>query len=82
MPNQATLNPLLISKFVLWIVAIVAATILLRRHKVTSKVRLAFLVGGVLVFAAIHGGGGLIGGALGVVIIRGLEIRQVIPRAG
>jgi riboflavin transporter FmnP len=37
--------------------------------------------GGVLVFAAIHGGGGLIGGVLGVVIIRGLESRHVIPRA-
>ena len=55
MPNQATLNPVLISKFVLWIVVIVAATILLRRHKVTSKVRLAFLVGGVLVFGVTYG---------------------------
>lgn len=43
---------------------------------------LASAFGGVMVFAAIHGGGGLIGGALGVVIIRGLERRQVIPRAG
>lgn len=42
---------------------------------------LASAFGGVLVFAAIHGGGGLIGGALGVVIIRGLESRRVIPRA-
>ena len=43
---------------------------------------LASAFGGVLVFAAIHGGGGLIGGVLGVVIVRGLESRQVIPRAG
>jgi len=55
MPNQMTLNPLLISKFVLWIVAIVAVTILLRRHKATSKVRLAFVVGGVLVFGLAYG---------------------------
>ncbi len=48
MPNQ--INPLLISKFVLWIVVIVTATLLLNRRKVTSKVRLAFLIGGVLVF--------------------------------
>ena len=38
------------------------------------------MFGGVLVFAAIHGGGGLIGGILGVVIIRGLERRYVMPR--
>ena len=48
MPNQ--INPLLISKFVLWIVVIVTATPLLNLRKVTSKVRLAFLIGGVLVF--------------------------------
>lgn len=41
---------------------------------------LASAFGGVLFFAAIHGGGGLIGGVLGVVIIRGLERRMVIPR--
>lgn len=55
MPNQMTPSPLLISKFVLWIVAIVAATILLRRRKATSKVRLAFVVGGVLVFGLAYG---------------------------
>jgi len=38
------------------------------------------MFGGVLVFAALHGGGGLIGGALGMIIIRGLESRQVISR--
>ena len=55
MPNQMTPSPLLISKFVLWIAVIVTATILLRRHKVTSKVRLAFIVGGVLVFGLVYG---------------------------
>jgi len=55
MPNQMTPSPLLISKFVLWIAVIVTATILLRRHKVTSKVRLAFIVGGVLGFGLVYG---------------------------
>jgi len=41
---------------------------------------LSNMFGGVLVFAAIHGAGGLIGGALGVVLIRGLESRQVVSR--
>ena len=43
---------------------------------------LASAFGGVLFFAAIHGGGGLIGGILGIVIIKGLESRQVVPTAG
>ena len=50
MPGQMTMNPLILLKFVLWMGVIIAATILLRRRKVTSKVRLIFLVGGVLVF--------------------------------
>ena len=50
-----TPNPTLISKFVLWIVAIAAATILLRRHKMTSRLRLTFLIGGVLVFGLVYG---------------------------
>ena len=55
MPNQMTLNPLVLVKFVLWIVVVIVATILLRRHKVTSRVRLAFLIGGVLVFGFVFG---------------------------
>lgn len=43
---------------------------------------LSTMFGGVLVFAAIHGGGGIVGGILGVVIVRGLESRQVVPGAG
>jgi len=50
-----TLSPVLISKFVLWIVVIVAATVLLSRRKVTSKVRVAFLIGGTLVFGFVYG---------------------------
>ena len=55
MPNQMTLNPLILVKFVLWIATIVAATLLLRKRKVTSKVRLAFLVGGTLLFGFVLG---------------------------
>ena len=55
MPNSMTLNPLVLVKFVLWIVVIIAATMLLRRRKVTSKVRLAFLVGGALLFGFVFG---------------------------
>jgi len=55
MPHQMTLNPLVLIKFVLWIVVLVAATLLLRRRKVTSKVRLAFLIGGALLFGFIFG---------------------------
>jgi len=54
MPTQ-TLNPLILVKFVLWIATVVAATLLLRRHRVTSRVRLAFLVGGVLIFGFLFG---------------------------
>jgi NAD-dependent dihydropyrimidine dehydrogenase PreA subunit len=50
-----TLNPLILVKLVLWIASVVAATLLLRRRKATSKVRLAFLVGGVLVFGFAFG---------------------------
>ncbi|HDD24298.1 MAG TPA: 4Fe-4S binding protein [Chloroflexi bacterium] len=50
MPNQASLNPLILSKFVLWIAVVVIATLFLNRRKVTAKVRLVFLIGGVLVF--------------------------------
>jgi len=40
---------------------------------------LSNMFGGVAFFAALHGAGGLIGGALGVTIVRGLEARRVIP---
>lgn len=41
---------------------------------------LSKMFGGVAFFAALHGAGGLIGGALGVTIVRGLEARRVFPR--
>ncbi len=55
MPDQMTLNPLVLVKFVLWIVVVIVATLLLQRRKVTSKARIAFLIGGVLVFGFIFG---------------------------
>ena len=55
MPNQMTLNPLVLVKFVLWIVVVIVATILLQRRKVTSKVRLAFIAGGALLFGFVFG---------------------------
>lgn len=50
-----TLDPLILAKFALWIVVIIVATLLLRRRKATSKVRLAFLTGGVLIFGFVFG---------------------------
>ncbi|MBN1139124.1 MAG: 4Fe-4S binding protein [Anaerolineae bacterium] len=55
MPNQMTLNPLILIKFVLWIATLVVVTLLLRQRKVTSRVRLALLVGGTLVFGFLFG---------------------------
>jgi len=55
MPEPMTLNPLILVKFALWVATIVVATLLLRRRKVTSQVRLAFLVGGTLVFGFLFG---------------------------
>jgi len=55
MPNQTALNPVILSKFILWIVVTVVATIILRRRKVTPRVRLAFLIGGSLVFGFAYG---------------------------
>jgi polyferredoxin len=55
MPNGTPLNPLILVKFALWIATIVAATLILRRRSASSRVRLAFLVGGVLVFGFAFG---------------------------
>jgi len=41
---------------------------------------LSKMFSGVAFFAIIHDAGWLIGGALGVTIVRGLEARRVIPR--
>ena len=48
-------SPILIAKPLAWLVVVVAATLLLRRRRVTRKVRLAFLIGGVLFFGFLFG---------------------------
>lgn len=55
MQPSGGLNPLILGKFALWIATVVSATLLLRRRQATSKIRLAFLVGGVLVFGFLFG---------------------------
>ena len=55
MPDQIAVSPAILVKFVLWILVVVSATILLRRRKVTSGVRLAFVIGGTLVFGFVFG---------------------------
>jgi len=40
---------------VLWVGVVVIATVLLRHHKASSRVRLVFLIGGVLLFGFIFG---------------------------
>jgi polyferredoxin len=50
-----TPDPVLISKFVLWLAVIVLGTALLVKGKMNSRVRLAFIVGGVLVFGVVYG---------------------------
>ena len=66
---QMAISLLTIVKVALWIVVIVVATVLLRRRKVTSKVRLAFLAGGVLVFGFIFR----------LVSRRGIDPNPVLP---
>ena len=55
MPNQMPLSPFILVKFVLWLVTVIIATVLLQRRQVTPKVRLAFLIGGTLLFGFIFG---------------------------
>lgn len=53
MPGE--FSPILIAKPLAWLVVVVAATLLLRRRRVTRKVRLAFLIGGILFFGFLFG---------------------------
>jgi len=53
MPNEFSL--MAIVKPLLWLVVIIVATILLRHRKVSRKVRVSFLVGGILVFGVLFG---------------------------
>jgi len=48
-------DPILISKLVLWIVVIALGTILLIRRRMNAGVRLAFVVGGLMIFGVAYG---------------------------
>ena len=53
MPGE--FSPMLLAKPLAWLAVVLAATLLLRRRHVTTKVRLAFLIGGVLFFGFLFG---------------------------
>ena len=44
-----------------------------------NPVFLSKMFGGIIFFAALHGGGGIIGGVLGIVFVMGLKTRQIVP---
>ena len=48
-------NPLLLVKLILWVAAVAFATYLLRRRKVSARVRVLMLVVGIIVFGIIYG---------------------------
>ncbi|MGC9400269.1 MAG: 4Fe-4S binding protein [Anaerolineae bacterium] len=50
MPQAQAFNPLVLVKFVLWLALVAVATVLLARRKMTARLRLYFIVGGVLLF--------------------------------
>lgn len=50
-----TINPLVLSKVVLWVAAAIAATLLLRRRAASPRVRLGFLRLGVVLFGFAYG---------------------------
>ena len=52
---EAMINPVLLSKLVLWTVSIIAATYLLKSKKLGVKTRLALLLVGTLVFGFVYG---------------------------
>ena len=51
----ALMSPLVLLKLVLWLVVVIVGTVLLRRRAVSSRVRIAFLVVGVLLFGFLFG---------------------------
>lgn len=55
MHGQMSPDPILISKLVLWIAVIALGTTLLVRRNMSARVRLAFVVGGVMVFGVAYG---------------------------
>jgi polyferredoxin len=55
MPNASGLSPLMLTKLVLWIAVTVISTRILTRRKMTARLRLAFVAGGVLVLGLLYG---------------------------
>jgi polyferredoxin len=55
MTPSTGLSPLILSKFVLWIAVVTGTTILLMRHKLSQRARLAVVIGGTLVFGFLYG---------------------------
>jgi polyferredoxin len=49
------LNPLTLTKFVVWIIVVISATVFLIRGRMTKRTRLAFVIGGVILFGFIYG---------------------------
>ncbi|MGC9520834.1 MAG: 4Fe-4S binding protein [Anaerolineae bacterium] len=55
MPQAPAFNPLTLTKFIAWIAVSLIATLLLARRKMTTRTRLAFVAGGVVLFGFIYG---------------------------
>ncbi len=55
MPTQAALNPLTLTKFLMWIVVALVATVLLARHKMSARTRTLFIIGGTVLFGFVYG---------------------------
>lgn len=55
MPVQPAINPVIVSKIVLWIIVVIVATIFLSRQRMKPTLRIYSLFGGTLVFGFIYG---------------------------
>ncbi len=55
MLHTPAMNPLTLTKFVVWITVAIVATYLLAHRKMTHRVRLAFVIGGTLLFGFVYG---------------------------
>lgn len=55
MQNAPGFNPLLLTKLVLWVGVVVVATILLARRRMNRRVRLIFVISGVVIFGFLYG---------------------------
>ena len=55
MTSQTPVNPLILTKFVLWVAIAVAATVLVTRRKMTARTRLLFVIAGTLILGFAYG---------------------------